>query len=491
MLNPETALYCCEQIRACEKLALTQYHLDEQELMARAGLAAFTQLQCLYPGVTCIAVFCGAGNNAGDGYVLARLAHEAGLSVIVYQCKTISDLPPTAQYAAFSALDAGVDCQPFDEPLDSEVEVIVDALLGIGLKGPVHGNMALAIDQINASDLPVLSLDVPSGLNADSGCVASIAVKAEHTVTFIALKTGFYTADGPDYCGLVHCCSLQLEACIAKQKPSAFLSTTLAPLKSRLNNSHKGDYGHVLVVGGGTGMPGAVLLAAKAALRTGAGAVTVATWPSHVPGIFSALPEAMVVGVESVALLEPFLERATVCVLGPGLGESSWAKALFAHSINAPLPLVVDASALRLLAKAPQRDDHWILTPHPGEAAALLACKTTSVQDNRYEASAEIQRRYGGVVVLKGAGTVVQSGTDEAWVCARGNPAMASAGMGDVLSGIIAGLCAQGLSLTESARQGVYAHALAGDKIVQQMGGAGMLASDLINVLPDVFHDKK
>lgn len=494
MTKLDTALYRCEQIRACEQQATSLYQLDEHELMSRAGAEAFFYLKKLYPKAKHLAVFCGSGNNAGDGYVLARLAHEQGFFVTIYQGKALADLPPAAQYAALMATGAGVECQPVDEPLDSDVELIVDALLGIGLKGPVHGVIAAAITQINSSGLPVVALDIPSGLNADTGCVENFCVKADTTLTFIALKSGLYTADGPDYCGEIHACSLQLEACVAKQPPIASLlnsSTVALPLLPRKNNSHKGDYGHVLVIGGGLGMPGAVALAAKAAMRSGAGAVTIATCPEHANGPLSFMPEAMICGVNTAQDLQPLLARATVCVIGPGLGDSDWALNLYLAAITSQLPMVIDASALRLLAEHPQMDDNWILTPHPGEAAALLSCSTEQVQKDRYQAAARIQKQYGGIVVLKGTGSLIQTTEKNAFVCTKGNPAMASAGMGDVLSGIIAGLCAQGLSLAAATQCGVYAHAVAGDKVAQAMGGAGLLASDLFDVLPYVLNNRE
>lgn len=494
MTKPENALYRCEQLRACEQQALSLYQLNEHELMSRAGAEAFFYIKKVYPQVKHLAVFCGSGNNAGDGYVVARLAHEFGLSVTIYQCKALTELPSAAHYAALMATAAGVDCQSADEPIDSDIELIVDALLGIGLKGPVHGMIAAAINQINESGLPIVSLDIPSGLDADTGRVENFCVNALTTLTFIARKPGMYTADGPDHCGDIYCCPIQLDSCIAKQTPIASLlnSDSLAlPLAPRKRNSHKGDFGHVLVIGGGPGMPGAVSLVAKAAMRTGAGAVSIATWPEHAKGVSPLIPEAMIWGVHTAKELHPLLARATVCVIGPGLGDSDWAVNLFLAAITSQLPMVIDASALRLLAEHPQMDDNWILTPHPGEAAALLSCSTELIQKDRYQATASIQKQYGGIVVLKGTGSIIQTSDKNAFVCTKGNPAMASAGMGDVLSGIIAGLCAQGLSLEEATQSGVYAHAVAGDRIAQALGGAGLLASDLFDVLPYVLNHRE
>ncbi|WP_420814310.1 NAD(P)H-hydrate dehydratase [Legionella antarctica] len=491
VVKPDHVLYRSDQIRACEQQAMQLYPLDENDLMSQAGTEAFFFVQRLYPQVRHIAVFCGSGNNAGDGYILARLAHEHGLSVTVYQCNALEDLPSAAKNAALLALAAGVDCQSADEALETEAELIVDALLGIGLKGPVHGVIATAIHQINSSGLPVVSLDIPSGLNADTGQVENFCVKANFTLTFIALKAGMYTLDGPDYCGEIHCRHLQLEACIAKLNPCAFLlniNSLSLPLALRKKNSHKGNYGNVLVIGGGPGMPGAVSLTAKAAMRTGAGSVNIATWPEHAHSVLPLVPEAMIWGIKTAKDLKPLLANATVCVIGPGLGESDWARTLFLAAITSQLPMLIDASALRLLSEYPQVDDNWVLTPHPGEASSLLSCSGAEIQADRYQSAAAIQQQYGGVVVLKGIGTIIETDEQKTFICPKGNPGMATAGMGDVLSGIIAGLCAQGLSLAEAAKLGVWVHACAGDTVAEDLGHVGILATDLLDILPKILN---
>ena len=490
MFKPDNALYRCEQIKFCEQQAVNRYHLNDYELMTQAGTEAFFFLRRTYPQARNLAVFCGAGNNGGDGYVLARLAHEHGFSVMVYQCKSIAELSVMAQQAALAASAVGVECQSADEPLDNETDLIVDALLGIGLHGAVHGMIATAINQVNSSGLPVLSLDIPSGLDADTGHADLFCVKATHTLSFIGLKAGFYTLDGPDYCGEIHCRNLQLEPILNQARPVARLlhESTLPKLPQRKKNSHKGHFGHVLIIGGGLAMAGAAALAAKAAMRAGAGLVSIATRPEHSLAMLSLLPEAMVYGIHKAQELAALLAKATVCVIGPGLGETEWAQALFLAAITSQLPMVIDASALRLLALHPQVDDNWVLTPHPGEAGSLLSTTTTSVQQDRYQAAAAIQQLYGGVVVLKGAGTIIQTSEHDAFVCVQGNPGMATAGMGDVLTGIIAGLCAQQLPLADAAKLGVWLHAQAGDHTAKQCGERGILASDLLDLVPKILN---
>jgi hydroxyethylthiazole kinase-like uncharacterized protein yjeF len=478
------ALYHSEQIRQCEQFGFMHMQLTEEALIERAGFEAFCLMQRLYPNVDSIAVFCGGGNNAADGYVLARLAHENGYLVTVYFCKEIQALPDVAKEVALNALDSGVLAVPFDEAADFDADIVVDALLGIGLLGPVHGVIATAITQINASLLPVFSLDVPSGLNADTGCVMGVCVNATTTATFIASKPGLVTQDGPDYVGELHCLSLGLEAALTPLKPMGLVMAPehLAyPFSPRKKNTHKGIYGHVLIIGGGLGMCGAAALAAKAAIRAGAGAVTVALWPDYASGaLLSFVPEAMVYPVASEEDLIPLFARATVCVVGPGLGDGPWAQSLFDAAMTSQLPMIIDASALKLLAHTPQQDDNWILTPHPKEAAELLGCTTTDVSEDRYKASHMLQKKYGGVVVLKGTGTLVRLTDGTLFVCPKGNPGMATAGMGDVLSGLLAGLVAQGLSLSEAAKLGVWGHALSSDMVASFNGERGLIASDLL-----------
>lgn len=253
-------------------------------------------------------------------------------------------------------------------------------------------------------------------------------------------------------------------------------------LPARNPAAHKGDFGHVLVFGGDHGMSGALRLAGEAALRTGAGLVSAATRAEHAASISVARPELMSHGIESASALAPLLKRATVLAVGPGLGQEEWGRKLLSSVLQSTLPMVVDADALNLLAIEPSQRDNWILTPHVGEAARLLDVTIEQVQADRVAAAVTLQKKYGGVTVLKGAGTVVVGVTGDVAVCSEGNPGMASGGMGDVLTGVIAGLLAQGCLLTEAAQQGVCLHAHAAD-VAAQEGQRGLLASDLFPVL--------
>nr|WP_253255844.1 NAD(P)H-hydrate dehydratase [Legionella quinlivanii] len=483
MVKSTTSLFSTRQIRNCEQLMQQHLRFSEEDLMLKAGSGAFKLLQMQYPAVKKLVVFCGGGNNAGDGYVLAKLAHEQGYAVLINQFKLTDQLPPVARLMAERAQQAGVIFQFMEDTLDNDAELIVDALLGIGLENDVKEPLQSAIDLINDSGLPVLSLDLPSGLHADTGVALGHCVRASCTITFIGIKTGLMTMDGPDYRGHLFLDELDGAPCLSLISPAAILideRESFNQLVPRRKNTHKGDFGHVLIIGGGEGMPGSVCLAALAAARSGAGLVTVATKPEHAGRPVIGLPEAMIHGISSIKDIEPLIKKASVCIIGPGLGSDNWAIDLFNEVIASQLPMVIDASALRILADNPQHDDNWILTPHPGEAAGLLHCKVKDIQKNRFEAVCQLQQQYGGQIVLKGVGSLIRTDAAQTYLCAQGNPGMASAGMGDALSGIIAGLIAQKFSLADAARLGVWLHAAAADLAAEEEGEKGLLASDIM-----------
>lgn len=497
-MNSAAHLLCqTKQIQSYEQLAKRQLNLSEETLMLRAGEAAFNVFLKFYSHCRSIAVFCGGGNNAGDGYVFARKAREAGFKVSLYALKPADKLPPPAREAAMATVAAGVASSRPPDKLPADVEIIVDALLGIGLREKIREPLSSIISIINNARLPTLALDLPSGLNADTGMIEGVCVKATLTITFIAPKLGLMTAEGPDHSGHVICNDLGLGDLLKEKEPAAFhLNATyirsIFPV-NRAKNSHKGKFGHVLIIGGGEGMPGAVLMAAQAAACTGAGLVTIAVHPQYAASSVSAIPEALVFPAEKPEDLEPLLQKATVCVIGPGLGESNWAKMLWRKVQRSSLPLIIDASALRMLAKDCQQETHyneflnrhqWLLTPHPGEAASLLNTSTHEIQSNRLAALLALQKKYGGYIVLKGVGSLIShEANSPPYLCSAGNPGMATGGMGDVLSGILAALVAQGLSLSSASKLGVWIHATAGDEAAKRRGERGLLASDLMPYL--------
>ncbi|HEV7164803.1 MAG TPA: NAD(P)H-hydrate dehydratase [Gammaproteobacteria bacterium] len=482
---PET-LFTAAQVRELDLRAMEKGGIPAQDLMQQAGVAAWQLLSLQWPAATRILVLCGAGNNAGDGYVVAEQALSQGRAVRLVTLGDSDHLPATAAGMRGRYLKAGGKEEKFAGSLP-EADVVVDALLGTGLDRPLSGDWLKAVQMLNASGRPVLSLDIPSGLNADTGAELGVAVRAQVTLTFIALKAGMFTGAGPECCGLLRFDDLKVpETLSADMAPRALRLRSSgmrgAKLPRRPRDSHKGDFGHVLVVGGDHGMGGAVRLTAEAALRCGAGLVSVATRAAHVDALLAGLPEAMVRGVERPEDLSPMLARAGIVAIGPGLGQDVWGQSLLKQVLTSSLPLVVDADALNLLAQAPQKRGNWILTPHPGEAGRLWGTDTAAVQHDRYAAAENLARRFGAVTVLKGAGSLIAVAGETTAVCTAGNPGMAAPGMGDVLTGVIAALAAQGLSLADAARMGVYVHASAGDLAARQ-GERGLMARDLMEPL--------
>ena len=484
MSNLPLSLYRAEQVRKLDQLAIVERDIPGITLMKNAGAAAWHELRAAWPEARRITVVCGSGNNAGDGYILASNALAQQYSVRVMALADPEQLKGDAATAARELLAAGVPVESFSPQNLADCDVIVDALLGTGLDRPVSGAYLEAIAAINRSQRAILSLDIPSGLHADTGQVLGAAVKASITVCFIGLKAGIYTGSGPEYAGQVIFADLNVPPDIyAGIKPRATrlhgseLSRLLAP---RMRDAHKGDFGHVLIIGGDYGFAGAVRMAGEAAARSGAGLVSIATRGEHAFALSAAVPELMARGVVEPADLDALLGKVTVIAIGPGLGQSLWGQALLSKVLECRQPLVVDADALNLIAREPFHSDNWILTPHPGEAARLLAISTREVQDDRYGAAAELQRRYGGVIVLKGCGSIIADEAGDLSVCDAGNPGMAAGGMGDVLTGVIAGLLAQGLGKGAAARMGVYLHAHAADAAVAVSGERGLRATDLM-----------
>jgi NAD(P)H-hydrate epimerase len=476
-------LYRATQVRELDRIAIADMGVSGVCLMERAGSAAFQLLQAKWSKANRIIVICGIGNNGGDGYVLARLAFLAGYDVTVLQLGDITKLKGDAKTVYETMTEVGLSVQVFAEKKLSVVDVVVDALLGTGLDREVKGEWKQVIEGINRCQCPVLSLDIPSGLHADTGNVMGAAVHAQATISFIGLKQGLFTADGPEYCGEICFDDLKVPSEIYKQIKSHILRfdydalTELLPRRSRV--AHKGDFGHVLVIGSDVGMTGAVRLTAEAALRVGAGKVSIATRQAHAALINIGCPEIMCHGIESAEQLIPLLDNADVIAIGPGLGQSAWGKSLLDTVKSLDKPMVIDADALNLTAKYPFRFKNSIITPHPGEAARLLQTSVAEIQHDRFAAVQSLQLRFGGVCILKGAGTLIAEPKGRIGVCTVGNPGMAVGGSGDLLTGVIASLLAQGFNNLDAARLGVCLHGRAGDRAALQ-GERGMLPTDLL-----------
>lgn len=480
-------LYSAAQTRQLDRLAM-EGGLSGFELMRRAGESAFTLLRKRWPSAHRILVLCGAGNNAGDGYIVAALARRSGLASEVLALKDPEALTEHAAQAYRMALEEGVPIYWADTTLSDsgDIDLIVDGLLGTGTRGAPRGRYKEVIEWVNEHPAPVLALDLPSGVDADTGHVEQ-AIEASVTLSFIGRKLGLYTGNAADVCGERVFDDLGIDAEIFERvAPQAvLLDHDLLPamLPPRLPSSHKGHTGHLLVVGGQPGFGGSCIMVSEAAARAGAGLVSLATDGLHLAPALARCPVLMVRAVEKGAQLDDLLEGARAVAVGPGLGQGEWGQSLLAAVLKSERPVVVDADALHLLEScyADLKRDNWILTPHPGEAAAMLGISAAEVQADRKTAAQRLWQQRGGVIVLKGNGTLIVDGDDDAHtaLCPFGNPGMASGGMGDVLTGIIAGLLVQGLSPSDAARTGVLVHAMAADSAAEKYGERGLMASDL------------
>ncbi len=478
-------LFTADEVRVIDQALIEDYGISGISLMKLAARACIESIEQHFSDITHFMVFCGSGNNAGDGYLIAAMLADKGYRVEVVSLGDPNKLTPEARQA-LSFCQQSSACFSRSEVIPEDC-LIVDALLGIGVSGKVRPEYAKVIEEINESPADVLAVDLPSGLCADTGVILGVCVKATQSVTFIGRKRGLYCNDGPDVAGKICLADLGATAEAYKRvaEPVKILPGQSLPKRSR--RGYKNQYGHVLLVGGNEGMAGAIILAAEAALRSGAGLVSVATRANNLTPLLSRCPEVMAHAVGGGEELGTLLEKADSVVIGPGLGRDDWALELFAAVLSSGKPMVVDADALNMLAIAPRYYEHWILTPHSKEAARLLG--VASVQEDRFKVATELHARYGGVVVLKGLGSLVQD-DEQLSLCPFGNPGMASAGMGDVLAGVIGSLIGQTGNLYEAACMGVVNHARAADSIVTQLGEVGLAASDLPLVIGQLLSDE-
>ena len=504
-----TPLFLAQQVREFDRIAIEQRGIPGILLMKRAGRALFDLTVALCEqhshssdSAPAITLFCGAGNNGGDGYIVAALA---GWHVQLISLTDSTALKGDALLAAQFAQQAGVVAQLWPDFVKDKCQIegqlIVDALLGTGLSRDLSGDFLSAIRVINEANVPVISADIPSGLCSDTGRVFGAAVRATHTMSFIARKRGLYTGRASDLAGQRHFDSLGVPEDIYAEQAPAALQIVHSPMPKREKGSHKGRHGHVLVVGGNHGMAGAIAMAAQAAARSGAGLVSCATRLEHANLITSLQPEIMSHGVPTAQDLRQLAQRASVLVIGPGLGKDAWAQDLLEVACELEIPQLWDADALNLLAQFPERFQlsvaaPRVVTPHPGEAARLLALTVKAVEADRFAAAENLQRALQSgsqqttpaVVLLKGAGTIIADG-QQLYVNSTGSPAMATGGMGDVLSGLIGSLIAQGLSSTAAAQQGAFLHGKAGELAGTAGGERGTLATDLLPYLRHLVNE--
>jgi len=490
--------YSATQVLSHEKQLAIDLDLSLFELMTRAGHQSFNITQQLYPTLTEVLVVCGKGNNGGDGFIFALKALENGIAVRVLSTASPEQMKDEAKQAyqlliasqgenpalnivcSNNLAGLAVNIKEFKGPL------VVDSLFGIGLNRPLSSEYLSLIEAINGQVAEVVSLDIPSGLNATTGTVDELAVVANITITFIVAKQGLLTGQGLTHIGTLYLADLDIGIdFIQSLTPKVFIQgvNDLPLLTYRHASMHKGSIGLALMIGGNEGMPGAIKLASEGALRSGAALVAVCCHHQNQAMVFNNRPELMLAPPQVSSLADSsFLDKAKVLLIGPGLGMNDWAYELFVCALKQPKPIVVDADALRILSQKPTYKEQWVLTPHPGEAASLLNTDIATIEHDRFSAVRAIAKKYGGICVLKGAGSLISDG-ESVWINQTGNSGMASGGMGDVLSGIIAGLILQSPSLLDAVRLAVSIHGQAADAIVAQVGQRGLLASDLFEPL--------
>ncbi|WP_145509870.1 MULTISPECIES: bifunctional ADP-dependent NAD(P)H-hydrate dehydratase/NAD(P)H-hydrate epimerase [Yersinia] len=480
------SVFSADWVRQNEAIAAAHFSLSLFDLMVRAGNAAFELARKQYPAARHWLILCGHGNNGGDGYIVASRALAAGLNVTLIACPGNRPLPAEAHQAQSQWLAAGGVINQPDILWPQHIDLIIDGLLGIGLRAAPQGVYATLIDTANRHRAAKIALDIPSGLSADSGAAPGSVIRADHTLTFVTLKPGLLTGQARDWVGHLHCNDLGLTPWLAAQ-PVQIERLTAGNLpqwlKPRRPCAHKGEHGRLLLVGGDKGFGGAIRMAGEAALRSGAGLVRVLTHIEHVAPILAARPELMVQELTPETLAQS-MSWADVLVVGPGLGQSDWGRNALNLLQQSDKPALWDADALNLLALNPLKRQNRVLTPHPGEAARLLGCRVADIESDRLLSARNIVKQYGGVVVLKGAGTLIASEQGEMAIADVGNAGMASGGMGDILSGIIGSLIVQKLVLYDAACAGCVVHGVAADKLAEVQGTRGLLATDLLSVIP-------
>ncbi len=478
-------LYFARSIQTLEAAARAAF--PQLELMERAGLAAAQRArEMLGANGGAVLVLAGPGNNGGDAFVVARYLRGWFYRVDVVFTGEATRLPVDAQKALHALQQQRGAVLLQDMPAQPQYDLVVDGLFGTGLSRALDARYLNLIAQVETLGAPVLALDVPSGINADTGQVMGSALRAQHTISFIALKPGLLTLDGPDYRGELTLDTLGIEAQqFARADGYAISAAHLrGALPPRLKNSHKGTFGSVAVIGGSKGMMGATLLAGRAALHGGAGRVYIGLLAPLRPAVDFVQPELMLRSAEE-ALRIP----GPLCVvIGPGMGTGEDAHELMRNAALVEYPLIIDADALNVIAQDSSlqrtlltRRAATLLTPHPAEAARLLGIDNAAVQSNRVDSAQRIASRFRAHVVLKGVGSVCATPDGKWFINASGNPGLASAGMGDVLAGLLGALLAQGAEPEQALLAGVHLHGLAADMLVgRDVGPRGLTASELI-----------
>lgn len=476
-------IYTTHDLQQLEQLAAGTISAGNPPLMERAGLAAAEFARELLENGCSVLVLAGPGNNGGDALVAARHLKSWWFKVTVVFTGDADRLPADAAQALQAWLAAGGEVR-WELPESGKWGLVIDGLFGIGLARDLGGRHLDLVRKVNAMNVPVLALDVPSGLDGDTGQTFRAAIRATHTLTFLTLKPGLLTAYGPDYSGSIRVASLGIDAPALLPPSGRLLNVRVASaLKPRPRSSHKGMLGSVGILGGAASMCGAAILAGRAALKLGAGRVYAALLAPESPAVDLSQPELML--CPPGRLFE--LEQLNCLAVGPGLGQSTEAADVLRRALETDLPVVLDADALNLLATHPDlppllhsRKGGTILTPHPAEAGRLMGTDTHDVQQDRVAAATILAARYNSLVVLKGAGSICALPEGTWFINPTGNPGLSSAGMGDALSGMIGALLAQRLNPQQALLLAVYLHGAAADKLVGQgIGPIGMTATEV------------
>jgi NAD(P)H-hydrate epimerase len=468
-------LYLSNHIKAIDQLAARQLNISSYELMQKAAAAIFNYIR-KYKNILVVA---GVGNNAGDGFVLAQMARLAGIHVTVW-CLTDSEKLPNDAKQAFNTYLKNSGTITFQQP-EGTYDCLVDAIFGTGLNREVKGVFADAVNWINQQQIPVVAVDIPSGLDANTGCIMACAVQASITVSVICHKVGLFTNNGKDLCGRLYLENLGLDPSVFAAVPSDIHlldnNTLTHELFQHKHNSHKGSFGQALIVGGHDGMLGALILAGRAALQSGCGIVEAVSNSDQAVMISLQCPELITASDIRASRL---LGTADVIAIGPGLGLNQLSKDVLDYCISQNKAMVIDADALTLSVDKYRFNSHVVLTPHPKEAARLLNCSVAEIQTDRVTAAIRISQKYQANVVLKGSGTIICDVLGQVYICPFGYSGMATAGMGDVLTGIICSLMAQGFAPIIAAYTAVVWHALAAE---HSNKGNCLIASDVIKQL--------
>lgn len=509
-------LLTSREMKDIDARAIHEYGIPSIVLMENAGLRTVEVIEEILqvPAGKSVVVLAGRGNNGGDGFVVARHLINAGVQVTLFVTGSSAQLTPDAltNYKILENMNATILPLSEEEDLDRLMlylmsgDLVVDAIYGNGFKGSLNDFEARVVTMVNWTRLPVVSIDIPSGVEADTGRAYGEAIRATHTVTFALPKIGLILGQGQEYAGTLSVADISIPRTLLEDpglKTNLITENMIIPfIKSRPAESHKGTYGHVLVVGGSTGLSGAVIMTAGAALRSGAGLVTAAVPESLVPIVETALVEVMTtplaetsnaeIALEALPALENLLGTVSVCAVGPGMSGYREANAVMRFILERTgIPLVIDADGLNALAGdvkvLKRRQVPVVLTPHPGEMARLTGKSISEIQNNRLETARFYAQEWGVTLVLKGNKTIVADPAGNVYINITGNPGMATAGSGDVLCGIITGLIAQGLKAYQAAVAGVFIHGRAGDHAAVNKGQRGMIAGDMVGSVAEIF----